>query len=96
MDLEYLKQFRAIKEVADIINEIEKLDSLVCQNEWDEVRKHLQDVSYNHSVEKAVHNSVNHSQPQSIQQDAANCRHFLVTLGMAKITEATLKHLGGN
>ncbi|NBJ88630.1 hypothetical protein [Acutalibacter sp. 1XD8-36] len=96
MDLEYLKQFRAIKEVADIIDEIEKLDWLAYQNDWDAVDKHLQDVSQKHIVEKAVYNSVNQTPPQSIQQSAANCRQFLLALGAEKITKELSKHLGGN
>lgn len=96
MDLEYLKQFREIKDVADIIGEIEKLDCLAYQNNWDAVDQHLQDVSQKHAVEKVVYNSVNQSPPQSIQQSAANCRQFLLMLGAEKITKELSKHLGGN
>ena len=96
VDLEYLKQFHEIKEIADIIDEIEILDCLVFQDKWDEVARHLQDVSQNHIVEKAVYNSVNQSPPQSIQQSAANCRQFLLALGAEKITKELSKRLGGN
>lgn len=94
--LEYLKQFRTIKDVADIVDEIEKLDCLVSQCDWNEVGRHLQDVSQKHIVEKAVYNAVNQTPPQSIQQSAANCRQFLLSLGEAKIAEELSKHLGGN
>ena len=96
IDLEYLKQFREIKDVADIIGEIEKLDCLAYQNNWDAVSQHLQDVSQKHIVEKAIYNSVNQSPPQSIQQSASNCRQFLLALGAEKITKELSKHLGGN
>lgn len=96
MDLEYLKQFREIKEISDIINEIEKLDRLVYQDKWDKVVQHLQDISQNHKIEKAVYNSVNPSPPQSMQQSAANCRQFLLVLGAEKIAKELSKHLGGN
>lgn len=96
IDLEYLKQFREIKDVADIIGEIEKLDRLAYQNNWDAVGQHLQDVSEKHKVEKAVYNSVNQSPPQSIQQSAANCRQFLLALGAEKITKELSKNPGGN
>lgn len=96
IDLEYLKQFREIKDVADIIREIEKLDFLAYQNNWNAVNQHLQDVSTKHTVEKAVYNSVNQVMPQSIQQSAANCRQFLLSLGAEKITKELSKHLGGN
>lgn len=95
MDLEYLKQFREEKEIADIINEIEKLDCLVSQNKWNEVAQHLQDVSINHIVEKAVYNAVNSSPPQSIQQSAENCRNFLLALGVEKIAKELSEHFGG-
>lgn len=96
LDLEYLKQFHAIKDIADIIDEIEKLDRLAYQYDWDAVGQHLQDVSEKHTVEKAIYNSVNQSPPQSIQQSAANCRQFLLALGAEKITKELSKHPGGN
>ena len=96
IDFEYLKQFRTIKDVTDIIDEIEKLDCLAYQNDWDAVNQHLQDVSSKHIVEKAIYNSVNRVMPQSIQQDAANCRQFLLALGAEKITKELSKHPGGN
>ena len=96
MDLEYLKQFRENKEIADIIFEIEKLDCLVSQEKWNEGAQHLQDVSINHIAEKAVYNVANPSPPQSIQQSAANCRQFLLALGVEKIAKKLSKHLGGN
>ena len=68
LDLEYLKQFHRIKDVADIIQEISKLDFLVQQNAWDAVDQHLQDISQKHIVKKAVYNSVNQIPPQSPQQ----------------------------
>lgn len=95
-NLEYLKQYHSIKDVADIIDEIEKLDCLAYQNDWDAVGQHLQDVSKKHIVEKAIYNSVNQSPPQSIQQSAANCRQFLLALGAEKITKELSKHPGGN
>lgn len=96
LDIEYLKQFREIKDVADIIHEIEKIDCLAYQNDWNAVGQHLQDVSKNHIVEKAIYNSVNQIPPQSIQQSAANCRQFLLSLGAEKITKELSKHPGGN
>ena len=93
IDLEYLKQFHTIKDVAEIIDEIEKLDRLVYQCDWDAVNQHLQDVSNKHIVEKAIYNSVNQSPPQSIQQSAANCRQFLLALGAEKLTKELSKHL---
>lgn len=96
IDLEYLKQFREIKDVTNIIGEIEKLDCLAYRNDWDAIGQHLQDISENHKVEKAVYNSVNQVMPQSIQQSAANCRQFLLLLGAEKITKELSKHLGGN
>lgn len=96
LNLEYLKQYHSVKDIADIIGEIEKLDRLTYQNDWDAVSHHLQDVSQKHIVEKAVYNSVNQTPPQSIQQSAANCRQFLLALEAEKITKELSKHPGGN
>ena len=95
-DLEYLKQFREIREIADIIGDIEKLDSLMEQNEWDSVSQLLYVISAKHPAEKVVYNSANPLPPLSIQQSASSCRQFLIALGKAKITAEGLKHMGGS
>ena len=98
LGLKYLKKFQKIKDVADIICQIEKLDCLGYQNDWYAVNRHLQDVSQKHMIEKVLYNSVNQTMPQSIQQSAANCRQFLLALGAEKITNTKelSKHPGGN
>lgn len=95
-DLEYIKQFHEIKDITDIVQEIEKLNFLVSRNDWNAVDQHLQDISQKHIVEKAVYDAINQIPPPSIQQSAANCRQFLLAIGTAKITKELSKHLGGN
>lgn len=96
LNIEYLKQFHQIKDMADIISDIEKLDRLVSQNDWYAVEQHLRTISQKRFLEKAAYNSINQNPPQTIQQSAANCRQFLLILGNEKITEELTKHLGGN
>lgn len=50
-DLEYLRQFRKIREIADIIHDIDGLDSLVSQNDWTSVDRRLQELSDKYIVE---------------------------------------------
>ncbi len=95
LDLEYLKQFHKIKDIADIIYEIEKLDFLVAQNNWNAVNQHIQKVSEEHPVEATVYNSMR-VPAQTIQQATTGCRQFLLSLGEAKIAEELSKHFGGN
>lgn len=90
-DLEYLKQFREIREIADIIHDIDGLDSLVRQNDWISVERRLQELSEKYIVEKVAFNLTNPVPPQSIQQSAMNCRRFLIGHGMEKVAEIALK-----
>ena len=92
LDLEYLKQFRKIK---DIIQDIEKLNSSIYWNDWNEVNQHIQKVSNKYPVEATVYNSVR-VPAQTIQQAAEGCCQFLLSLGAEKITKELSKHLGGN
>ncbi len=94
MDVENLKRFREVKGVADIIDDIEKLDSLVSKNMWDKVEEHLQTVSQKHLAEKIIYNSINNNLPCTIQESAIGCRQFLVQLGYGKITEKLSKSHG--
>ncbi len=95
LNLEYLKQLREINGVEDIIQDIEKLNSLIYQGDWGEVEQHLRDVAQKHPVEKALHNAIYQNPPQTIQQSAVGCRQFLLALGSEKITKVLLNHLGG-
>ena len=95
INLEYLKQFHENKDVADIIDEIEKLDCLVFQNDWNAVSQYIQEVSSKHPVEAGVYNAVR-IPAQTIQDAAAACRQFLLALGAEKITKELSKHPGGN
>lgn len=95
-DLEYLKKFHEIRDISDIVRAIEKLDLLICQNDWSAVDRHLQEVSQKHIREKVIYNSIHPSPSQSIQQNAMNCRQFLIALAKAKVAEEMHKHPGGN
>ena len=95
-DLEYLKKFHEIRDISDIVRAIEKLDLLICQNDWPAVDRHLQEVSQKHIREKVIYNSIRPSPSQSIQQNAMNCRQFLIALAKAKVAEEMHKHPGGN
>ena len=95
-DLEYLTQFREIREIADIIHDIDGLDSLVSQNDWTSVDRRLQELSDKYIVEKVAFNLANPVPPQTIQQSAMNCRRFLIGHGMEKVAEVVLKQHGGN
>ena len=95
-DFEYIKQFHEIKDIADIVQEIEKLDFLVSRNDWNAVDQHLQDISQKHIVEKTVYDVINQIPPPSIQQSAANSRRFMLAIGTAKIKKEVSIHHGGN
>lgn len=95
LDLEYLKQFREIKDIEDIIQDIEKLNSSIYWNDWNEVNQHIQKVSIKYPVEATVYNSVR-VPAQTIQQAVEGCRQFLLSLGAEKITKELSKYLDGN
>ena len=92
-DLEYLKGFHSIKEVSDIISDIERLDSLSRNRMWSQLQEHIRAVSNKYPVERAAHNATHIVPPETLEQAAQNCRRFLINLGKAKITTEGLKHL---
>lgn len=92
-DFEPLKQYREIK---DIKQDIDKLDSLIRENAWDTVNTYLQDLSWKYMKDRIENGYVSFEPPLSVEQSAANCRQFLVWLKEKKIAEEALNQHGGN
>ena len=92
-DLEPLKQYREIK---DIKQDVDKLDSLIRENAWDTVNTYLQDLSLKYMKDRIENGYVSFELPPSVEQSAANCRQFLVWLKEKKIAEEVLNQHGGN
>ena len=92
-DLESLKQYREIK---DIKQDIDKLDSLIRDNAWDTVNTYLQDLSWKYMKDRIENGYVSFELPPSVEQSAANCRQFLVWLKEKKIAEEALNQCGGS
>lgn len=109
-DLEYLleslKLFHDAQDAAelmDIVCDIQELDQLYQQQKWDAVNQFVQNVVTKHQTEADEHDK-GRPQAQNIHELYSSCRGFLVGLGkdkiakkaMEKLTEESLKHLGGN
>ena len=104
--LAYAKQCHEAKDAADILDiarDIQQLDYFYQQGNQAAIIQLVQKIVKDHQAEANEHNK---GQPpaQDIHQLYHSCRSFLVGLGMDKIkkkaaeklTEETLKHLGGN
>lgn len=109
-DLEYLlglaKQCQNAKDAADILDivrDIDQLDLFYQRRDQNAIIQLVQKVIDKHRSKVAEHDK-GHAPAQDIHQLYHSCRNFLVKLGRdkmekkvkEKLTEETLKHLGGN
>ncbi len=73
LDLEYLKQFREIKDIEDIIQDIEKLNSSIYWNDWNEVNQHIQKVSIA-TLDKGKHDKQQQNGLSTLPKTPPGCK----------------------
>lgn len=81
------KRIEKIKEITDLQNEIKKIQHLLSEGQWDELKNCLYDISGKHFAEKALYNVINTNLPKTIQENATNCINFLNQLIESKIAK---------
>lgn len=85
--LEIFKKFKETKDISDLIEDIEKLRYLYYSNQFEEMRKHINNLSSKYLTERIIWNSVNTVSPQTDKQHFINAENFLMAQGVKKIVE---------
>lgn len=73
------------KELRDIRDEYIKTEQLLKEKNFNELKKHIDEVAIKHLFETMVYNAINNDIPQPIEQNAKNCMAFLDMLLREKL-----------
>ena len=91
---DYLKiyeKFKDVKEVKDYIDDVILLRHYYATRQFSEMQDHIRQLMNKYLVETLVWNTVNTSQPTTVEQSYINAENFLQMQG-AKIITKTVKN----
>lgn len=75
------EHYKDIKEIADFIDEVEKLRLYYSTQQFDEMLNHINSLMQKYCVETIVWNTVNNNPPITFQQYYVNAENFLMAQG---------------
>ena len=85
--LEILNQYRDIKEICDLIDDVQKLRFYYSTQRFDLMLQHIGQLTLKYPMETASWNSVNIQPPTSYDQHYQNAEEFLKTKGYSILFE---------
>lgn len=91
---DYLKiyeKFKDVKEVKDYIDDVVLLRHYYATQQYSQMQDHIRKQMNNYLVETLIWNTVNTSQPTTVEQSYINAENFLQMQG-AKIIAKTVKN----
>ena len=85
--LKIYKQFKDVKEVRDYIDDVIHLRHYYAIQQYSQMQDHIQKLMNKYLVETLVWNTVNTSQPTTVEQSYINAENFLQMQGAKIIVE---------
>ena len=85
--LEIYKKFKDVKEVKDYIDEVILLRHYYATQQYSQMQDHIRKLMNKYLVETLVWNTVNTSQPTTVEQSYINAENFLRMQGAKIIAE---------
>lgn len=85
------EKFKDVKEVKDYIDDVILLRHYYATQQYSQMQDHIRKLMNKHLVETLVWNTVNTSQPTTVEQSYINAENFLQMQG-AKIITKTVKN----
>lgn len=85
--LEVLKRYQDIKEISDLIDDVEKLREYYHSGQYDKMQQHIQSLMLKYLTETVVWNSSHTVAPQSPEQQYQNAEAFLYAKAQATMLE---------
>ena len=92
--MNYLKiyeKFKDVKEVKDYIDDVILLRRYYASQQFDKMQEHIQKLMIKYAFETLVWNTLNTSQPTTVEQSYINAENFLQVQG-AKIIAKEVKN----
>ena len=85
--LSSLYEYRNIKEIADLIHDVEKLRSLYHNQRYDEISMHISVLTLKYQKEAIAWNAVNHNMPTNADESFRNAEAFLKNVAAEKMMD---------
>ncbi len=85
--LELYKKYKDIKEIADLIDDVEKLRFYCRTQQFQKMQNHIVALTKKYFVESALWNMVNQEKPTTYMQSYINAENFLSGQGAKLIVE---------
>ncbi len=85
--LEIYEKFKDVKEVKDYINDVSLLRQYYATQQYVQIQDHIRKLMNKYLVETLVWNTVNTSQPTTVEQSYINAENFLQMQGAKIIAE---------
>lgn len=89
--LDYFEQYKAIKEITDLIDEAKSLRAYYNARQYDKMQQHIIDLTRKYLVETLTWNAVHPSMPTNPQQAYLNAENFLRLKGLSVLLKKGIK-----
>lgn len=86
-----LEQYKDIKEITDLINEIKKLRLYYSTQQYDAMYQHIQSLTAKYLFETITWNSTHQTMPTTAQQSYLNAESFLRIKGLSVLIKKGIK-----
>lgn len=89
--LNTFEQYKGIKEIADLIDEVKKLREYYRAQQYDKMQQHINELMQKYLVETLTWNATHPSMPTTVQQAYLNAEAFLRLKGISMLLEKGIK-----
>jgi len=89
--LNTFEQYKDIKEIADLIDEVKKLREYYRTQQYDKMQQHINELMQKYLVETLTWNATHPSMPTTVQQAYLNAETFLRLKGISLLLEKGVK-----
>lgn len=89
--LNFFEQYKDIKEITDLIDEVKSLREFFNTQQYDKMQQHINDLTHKYLVETLTWNAVHPSMPTNPQQAYLNAENFLRLKGFSVLLKRGIK-----
>ena len=85
-----LEAFKDIKEIKDLLDDVDKLRALYYYNRFEEMKRHIFDLTNKYFIERVLWNTANRNNmpaEDDYRQQFINAENFLIIQGFKKLNE---------
>ena len=85
------EQYKDIKEIADLIDEVKKLREYYYSQQYDKMQQHIRSLAAKYLTEAVTWNASHKTMPTTAQQSYVNAENFLRLKGISILLEKGVK-----